>query len=57
MNYEPTLEIYNIDSNPLRNELIEFVECVTENRKPLTDVENANDVAKNLDLLFKSFRH
>ncbi len=57
MNYEPKIEIYNIDSNPLRNELIEFVECVTENRKPLTDVENANDVAKNLDLLFKSFSH
>ena len=54
MNYEPTLEIYNIDSNPLRNELNEFVECVTSKKRPLTDVENAIQVASNLELLSKS---
>tara|TARA_Y100000592_G_scaffold55894_1_gene87872 strand:- start:581 stop:1462 length:882 start_codon:yes stop_codon:yes gene_type:complete len=57
MNYEPTLEIYNIDSNPLRNELNEFVECVTSKKRPLTDVENAIQVASNLELLSKSFSH
>ena len=54
-NYEPTIEKFNIESNPLRNELKEFVECVIEKRTPLTDVNNAIDVAKNLDLLSKSF--
>ena len=51
MNYEPTIEKYNIESNPLRNELIEFVECVSKGRTPVSDVNNAIDVAKNLDLL------
>jgi predicted dehydrogenase len=54
MNYEPTVEMFNVESNPLRNELKEFVECVTTKRKPLTDVDNAIDVAKNLDLLSNS---
>ena len=54
MNYEPTVEHFNIESNPLRNELLEFVDCVKVNRRPLSDVENAIDVAKNLDLLSKS---
>jgi predicted dehydrogenase len=54
MNYEPTVETFDIDSNPLRNELKEFVECITTKRKPLTDVNNAINVAKNLDLLFNS---
>jgi predicted dehydrogenase len=57
MNYEPTIETFNIESNPLRNELQEFVECVTTKRTPLTDVNNAIDVASNLDLLFESFSH
>ena len=54
MNYEPTVEHFNIESNPLRNELLEFVDCVKVNRRPLSDVENAIDVAINLDLLSKS---
>ena len=57
MNYEPTVEEYQIPSNPLRNELIEFVECVKEKRTPVSDVDNAIAVAKNLDLLFKSLSH
>lgn len=57
MNYEPIMEQFDIESNPLRNELIEFVECVKESRKPISDVNNAIDVAKNLDLLSKSFSH
>ena len=51
MNYKPVVEEFNINSNPLRNELQEFVECVTAKTKPLTDVDNAIEVAKNLDLL------
>ena len=54
MNYEPNIEHFKIESNPLRNELIEFVNCITENRKPISDVDNAIDVAKNLDLLSNS---
>jgi len=54
MNYEPTTEVFEVESNPLRNELKEFVECITTKRTPLTDVDNAIDVAKNLDLLSKS---
>jgi predicted dehydrogenase len=57
MNYEPTIEHFEIESNPLRNELIEFVECVRHNRRPLSDVDNAIEVAKNLDLLSKSLSH
>lgn len=57
MNYEPTIEEFNVESNPLRNELIEFVECVKERRKPISDVDNAIAVAKNLDLLSKSLSH
>tara|TARA_B100001093_G_scaffold118685_1_gene111278 strand:- start:331 stop:1200 length:870 start_codon:yes stop_codon:yes gene_type:complete len=51
MNYKPVVEEFNINSNPLRNELQEFVKCVTAKTKPLTDVDNAIEVAKNLDLL------
>ena len=57
MNYKPTVEEFKVESNPLRNELIEFVQCVTEKRKPISDIKNAIDVAKNLDLLNKSFGH
>ena len=57
MNYEPTIEHFDIESNPLRNELIEFVECVQEKRIPLSNVDNAINVAKNLDLLSKSLSH
>ena len=52
MNYEPTVETFEIDSNPLRNELMEFIQCITAKRTPLTDVNNAIEVATNLDLLF-----
>jgi predicted dehydrogenase len=54
MNYEPTIEKFDVVSNPLRNELIEFVECVDNGRVPVSDVDNAIDVATNLDLLFNS---
>ena len=55
MNYQPTVEEFKIDCNPLRNELQHFVDCVRNNTKPTTDVDNAIAVAKNLDLLTKSF--
>ena len=57
LNYNPMIEEFNIKSNPLRNELIEFVECVTTGKDPISDVDNAIDVAENLDLLFKSLSH
>ena len=57
LNYNPMIEEFNIESNPLRNELIEFVECVTTGKDPISDVDNAIDVAENLDLLFKSLSH
>ena len=57
MNYSPTIEEFNIESNPLRNELIEFVDCISTGRTPISDIENAIDVAENLDLLLKSLSH
>ena len=53
-NDKSILQYFNVESNPLRNELKEFVECLIDKRTPFTDVNNAVDVAKNLDLLFKS---
>lgn len=55
MNYQPKVEEFNIECNPLRNELAHFVECVQNRSRPITDVDNAIAVAKNLDLLAKSF--
>ena len=55
MNYQPTIETFAVESNPLRNELTEFVECVITKRAPITDVNNAIEVATNLELLSKSF--
>ena len=53
-NYNPTVEIFKIKSNPLRNELEEFVNCISNKQIPFVDVDNAIAVAKNLDLLSKS---
>ena len=55
MNYQPTIETFAVESNPLRNELKEFVDCVITKRAPITDVNNAIQVATNLELLSKSF--
>lgn len=54
MNYEPTTEIWHIQSNPLHNQLKDFVASVQNNTQPLSNVDTAILVAKNLDLL-KSF--
>ena len=56
MNYRPKIDVFEIESNPLRNELYEFVSCVRDKRNPLTDVDNAIEVAKNLDLLSSGFK-
>ena len=56
MNYNPKIQMFNVESNPLRNELMEFVSCVRRKRQPLSDVNNAIDVAKNLDLLSSGFK-
>ena len=56
MNYEPSIEEFKIECNPLRNELQHFVDCVKNKTTPITDVDNAIAVAKNLDLLSKTFR-
>ena len=56
MNYEPKIERFTIDSNPLRNELEEFVECVETKKKPISNIDNAIQVAKNLDLLSSGFK-
>jgi predicted dehydrogenase len=56
MNYTPSIQILNIESNPLQNELKDFVECVMEKKQPVSDINCALTVAKNLDLL-KSFVH
>jgi predicted dehydrogenase len=56
-NYKPKVTYYNIDSNPLRNELEHFVHCVQNKSRPVSDIENAIEVAKSLDLLAESFSH
>ena len=56
MNYEPKIERFHVDSNPLRNELEEFVKCVETKKQPISNIDNAIEVAKNLDLLLKTFR-
>ena len=56
MNYNPKIEMFDIKSNPLRNELDEFVTCVRDKRQPFTGVDNAIEVAKNLDLLSSGFK-
>ena len=56
MNYNPKIDVFKVESNPLRNELYEFVRCVRDKRNPLTDVDNAIEVAKNLDLLSSGFK-
>ena len=56
MNYNPKIDVFKVESNPLRNELYEFVTCVRDKKNPLTDVDNAIEVAKNLDLLSSGFK-
>ena len=56
MNYNPKIDVFEVESNPLRNELYEFVRCVRDKRNPFTDVDNAIEVAKNLDLLSSGFK-
>jgi len=56
MNYNPKIDVFEVESNPLRNELYEFVRCVRDKKNPLTDVDNAIEVAKNLDLLSSGFK-
>jgi len=55
MNYNTKNEILEIQSNPLKNELEEFVRCIVNKTKPLSDIDVAISIAKNLDLLHKSF--
>ena len=50
-NYELNTQTFYELTNPLRNELLEFVNSIEEKRKPLTDVDHAIAVAKNIDLL------
>ena len=50
-NYQPKTVNFYTPTNPLRNELLEFVNSIEQKRKPLTDVDHAIAVAKNLDLL------
>lgn len=51
MNYEPTTEVWHINSNPLRNQLENFVNSVNKKNLPVSNIDIALNVAKNLDLL------
>lgn len=57
MNYNPTTEILNVESNPLQNELRDFIDCIKNKRQPISDINCALNVAKNLDILSKSLVH
>lgn len=52
-NYETKSENFFVSTNPLKNELKEFVDCVTIGKKPISDIENAINVAQNLEILKK----
>lgn len=51
MNYEPTTELWHIRSNPLHNQLKNFVESVCHKIQPVSNVDTAILIARNLDLL------
>ena len=57
MNYDPTTEILKIESNPLQNELGDFINCIKDKQQPISDINCALNVAKNLDILSKSLIH
>lgn len=57
MNYEPTTEILNVESDPLQNELRDFIGCIKNKQQPISDINCALNVAKNLDILSKSLVH
>ncbi len=50
-NYNPLTKNFYANTNPLRNELQEFVDCIKNNRQPVTDVNHAIQIAKSIDLL------
>jgi len=52
-NYETKSKNFFVSTNPLKNELQEFVDCVTVKKKPISDIENAINVAQNLEILKK----
>ena len=50
-NYETKSENFFVPTNPLKNELQEFVDCVNLGREPISNIDNAINVAKNLQIL------
>lgn len=51
MNYEPTEEMWHINSNPLLNQLQDFVHCIKTKAQPISNIDCALNVARNIDLL------
>lgn len=51
MHYEPTTEIWHIKSNPLKNQLTDFVQSIKQKKQPVSNIDTALCVARNLDLL------
>ena len=51
MNYEPTEEMWHIKSNPLLNQLQDFVHCIKTKAQPTSNIDCALNVARNIDLL------
>ena len=43
-------------SEPLRNELEHFIDCVRNKKRPLTDVEHGLRVVKNLEAVYKKLK-
>lgn len=41
---------------PLRNQLLHFIECVRERKKPLTDIEHGIRVIKYLDTIYRTLK-
>ena len=53
MNYDTMKHPHNYDvsCNPLRNQIKDFVNCIEDSSRPVSDVDCAINVAKNIDLL------
>lgn len=51
MNYEPTTELWHIKSNPLLNQLQDFIHCIKTKAQPKSNIDCALNVAFNIDKL------